>query len=79
MGQRRTELQKAVVEALVNSKAVDFEKVGNVLAKFGERAAITGDSIGALIHWRVIDVCIPPDPWQRGFELEQAAGPGAQG
>jgi hypothetical protein len=73
MPQKRTELQKEVVEALVSSKAVNFEAVGSVLAKFGARAALNGDAFGALVHWRVIDVCIPPEPYLiRSFDLEQS-------
>jgi hypothetical protein len=80
MPQKRTELQKEVVEALVSSKAVNFEAVGSVLAKYGARAAVTGDTFGALVHWRVIDICIPPDPWQRrGGEIDSATGGQAQG
>ena len=80
MPQRRTELQKEVVEALVSSKAVNFEAVGSVLAKYGARAALNGDTFGALVHWRVIDVCIPPDPFVlRGFDLEQSIGAQTKG
>lgn len=64
MSHHRTELQKEVAEALIQSKAVNFEVVGSVLTKFGARAALTGDAIGAIINWRMIDVCIPPDPYQ---------------
>jgi hypothetical protein len=61
MPKNRTELQREVVEALVQSKAVDFEATGQVLAKFGARAALTGDAIGVIINWRVMDLCIPVD------------------
>jgi hypothetical protein len=67
MSKRRTELQKEVVEALVSSKAVNIEAVGSVLAKYGARAALTGDALGVIIHWRVWDICIPP------FYVERAA------
>ena len=44
---RRSELQREVVENLIASKAIDFEIVGSVLAKYGSRAAIhVGDRIG---------------------------------
>ena len=66
---KRTELQTEVVNALVSSKALNFEAVGKVLAKYGERAAIAGDTFGAIIHWRVFDICIPPDPF-RGQVIE---------
>ena len=79
MSQRRTELQREVVEALVASKAVNFEVVGSVFAKYGNRAALTGDSFGAIVHWRVFDICIPPDPFGRAIEREQVAGGQANG
>jgi hypothetical protein len=60
MSNRRTELQREVVDALVQSKAFDFEAIGNVLGKYGARAALTGDSIGVVINWRVLHYCIPP-------------------
>lgn len=66
MSHHRTELQKEVAEALIQSKAINFEVVGSVLAKYGARAALTGEAIGAVINWRLIDVCIPPDPYQAG-------------
>lgn len=75
MSNKRTELQKEVVEALISSKAINFEVVGSVLAKYGARAALAGDSIGALIHWRAIDLCIPPDPFRVGDILEGGGGP----
>ena len=63
MPKNRTELQREVVEALVQSQAVNFEAAGQVLAKFGARAALTGDAIGFIINWRVMDLCIPPEPF----------------
>jgi hypothetical protein len=77
MPKSRTELQQEVVEALVATKAIDFEAVGNVLAKFGARAALAGDSIYAQIGWRMHDVCIPPEPFL--VELDKQAGPQTQG
>jgi|GraSoiStandDraft_29_1057270.scaffolds.fasta_scaffold92542_3 hypothetical protein len=64
MSNLRTELQREVAEALIASKAINFDAVGNLISKYGARAARTGDAIGAIIHWRVIDICIPPDPYQ---------------
>jgi hypothetical protein len=61
MSKRRTELQREVAEALISSKAVNFEGVGTVLAKYGARAALAGDAIGVVINFRVMDICIPVD------------------
>lgn len=75
MANKRTELQREIVEALVSSKAVNLEAVGSVLAKFGARAAVAGDAFGVLVHWRVYDICIPPflvDPIAMG-EAETSA------
>ena len=60
---RRAEIHKEVVEALVSSKAINFEAVGGVLSKYGARAAAAGESLGVVINWRVMDICIPPDPY----------------
>jgi len=60
MSQARTELQREVVEALVSTKAINFEVVGNVLSKFGARAALSGDALCFLVGKHAIDICIPP-------------------
>lgn len=60
MSNIQTELHKEVVDALVSSKAINFEAVGSILAKFGARAATTGDTIGVIIGHHVTDICIPP-------------------
>lgn len=81
MSQNRTELQKEVAEALVSSKAFNFEAIGSVLSKYGARAAISGDAIGVIIHRRVIDACIPVDFYDllRGVNLERTVGAQAKG
>jgi hypothetical protein len=66
MSHKRTELQREVAEALISSKALNFEIVGSVLSKYGARAALNGDAIGVIINWRLFDVCIPVDPYQAG-------------
>lgn len=63
MSMGRSELQREVAEALVASKAINFESVGAVLSKFGARAALTGEAIGVIINRRVMDICIPPEPY----------------
>lgn len=71
---KRTELQREVATALIEAKAINFDMVGSVLSKYGARAALNGDAIGAIVNWRVIDVCIPVDPYAvnvvRGFEAK---------
>jgi len=63
MSIQRSELQNEVARALVESKAVDFEAVGKVLSRFGARAALSGDTIGAIIGRKCMDICIPPEPY----------------
>ena len=71
---KRTKLQQEVVEALISTKAVDFEAVGSVLSKFGARAARNGDAIGVIINWRNIDACIPVDFEDFAGLLDRKAG-----
>ena len=79
MSHRRSDLQKEVIEALVSAKAVDFDAVGSVLSRFGAKAAVNGDAICAVIHWRMIDLCIPPEPFQRALDLERTLAGKANG
>jgi hypothetical protein len=69
---RRTELQQEVVQALLESKAVDFEALGAVFAKYGELVAREGSGLSVQLDWRFVhDTCIPPEPYaQRRFGLE---------
>ena len=67
MRNKRSELQNEVAEALVSSKAINFEVVGSIIAKYGARAVVNGDAIGAVITHRVFDVCIPVD-WSHVVE-----------
>lgn len=57
----RTELQREIAEALVSTKAINFEAIGSIIARFGARAATNGDGLGVIINHRVMDACIPPD------------------
>jgi hypothetical protein len=80
MSNKRTELQREVVEALVASKAINFEAVGSVLSKFAERAALAGDELGVIISWHVIDACIPPFPFHvQDIAIDRTIGQQAQG
>jgi hypothetical protein len=72
---QRTELQQEVVQALIESKAVDFEAAGSVLSKYGARAALEGSGLVFKVDKRFIpDLCIPVDferPGRFGLEAEQ--------
>lgn len=79
----RSELQREVAEALISTKAINFDAIGQVLTKFGERAARGGDGIGVIVNWRLIDVCIPVDwiirhdmPHFEAPHLDQGTMPG---
>lgn len=61
MPHQRTELQREVAEALISSKAINFEAVGSIIAKYGARAAANGDALGVIINHRIMDACIPVD------------------
>jgi hypothetical protein len=60
---RRSELQREVAAALIESKAINFDAINSVLTKYATRAALSGDAIGVIINHRLIDVCIPV-PWE---------------
>jgi hypothetical protein len=81
MSQHRTDLHKEVVEALISTKAVNFEAIGSVLSTYGSRAALTGDEIGVIINRHLIDLCIPVDfkNLLRGASLELTVGPQVKG
>jgi hypothetical protein len=65
--EQRTELHQEIVQALIDSKAVDFEAAGRVLAAFGARAALEGSGLAFNVNWRVVqDICIPPVIADRG-------------
>jgi len=60
--EKRTELQQEVIKALIESKAIDFEAAGSVLATYGARAALEGNGLAFNVNWRVVrDICIPPE------------------
>jgi hypothetical protein len=58
----RSAFQQQVVEALLESKAIDMTKVGATLSKFGERAALQGESLVSIINRNVMWNCGWPGP-----------------
>ena len=60
MTSARSELHQSVVDALLESKAIDLEAAAAVLGRFAKEAATTGTPIGFVVGHRVWDVCIPP-------------------
>jgi hypothetical protein len=70
MPEHRTALQQNVVEALVNSKAINLDLVGATLGKFGETALLRGESIVTIINRHAFWACGWPGP-----DIEIARGP----
>ena len=70
----RNELEQEVVDALIESKAIDFEAVASLVAQFGSRAAQSGSEFGVVINWRTLDVCLPPDPYRMVAEILATQG-----
>ena len=58
----RTELEQEIVNALVDSNAVNFDAIGSIIAKYGARAAKTGTSLSAVIDKHSIIACGWPGP-----------------
>ena len=59
---KRSAFHQHVVEALIESKAIDFTALGTIMGKFGERAALNGDSLVHIINKNVIINCGWPGP-----------------
>lgn len=58
----RSKLQQSVVEALLDSKAVDLESVSSVLGSFASEAARGGDDLVFIINKRNFWACGNPGP-----------------
>ncbi len=59
---KRSAFQQQVVEALLDSKAIDLTAVGATMSKFGERAAREGEALVQIINRNVIWNCGWPGP-----------------
>ena len=46
----RTAFQQKVVEALIESKAINLAAVGSTLSKFGTRAVLEGETLVTIIN-----------------------------
>lgn len=53
----RTELEQEIVDTLLETKAVNFEAIGKVIAKYGVRLAKTGTDFTAIINRNMIINC----------------------
>lgn len=60
--EHRSAFHQQVVEALVQSKAINLEAVGATMSKFGERAILQGESLVSIINRNSIWACGWPGP-----------------
>jgi hypothetical protein len=60
--QTRSAFQQQVVEELLHSKAINLEAVGATLSKFGERAALQGETLVTIINRNAMWNCGWPGP-----------------
>jgi uncharacterized protein YecA (UPF0149 family) len=59
---KRSAFHQQVVEALLDSKAIDLAAVGAVMSEYGERAARQGESLVQIINRNVFWNCGWPIP-----------------
>jgi hypothetical protein len=71
---RRSSFQQEVIEALVESKAIDFAGVGSTMSRFAERAALEGESLVTIINKNVIWNCGWPGPELDVLRAERQLG-----
>ena len=67
--EKRTEFQQQVVQALLDSRAVDLEVIGSTISKYAERAARDGESLVQIVNLKFFWACGWPGP-----ELDIAGG-----
>ncbi len=58
----RSAFQQQVIEALVESKAINVAAVGATFAKFGERALLHGETLVTIVNRNAIWNCGWPGP-----------------
>ena len=58
----RTELEQEIVNALIDTKAINLEAIGSIISKYGARAAKTGTNLVTIINKHVIINCGWPGP-----------------
>ncbi len=58
----RTELEQEIINAMIDTKAINLDAVGQVISKYGERAAKTGTDLATIINKNFIINCGWPGP-----------------
>jgi hypothetical protein len=66
----RTELERELVKSFIDTKAVDFEKIGSIISKFGARAATEGTDLAVIVTKNFLINCGWPGP-PIGREIER--------
>lgn len=57
----RSDFQNEIVRELFESKAINMEAINAVFSKYGERAAIEGESLVQIVNPKLHWICFPPD------------------
>jgi hypothetical protein len=65
----RTELEQEIVDAFIETKAVNFDAIGKIIAKYGARAAKTGTSLVNIINKNITINCGWPGPEIRQVQI----------
>jgi hypothetical protein len=60
--EKRTPFQQEVVEALLESQAINVEAMGSIFARFGAKALLEGESLAQIIGREAIWNCGNPGP-----------------
>ena len=58
----QSELQQEIVNTFIDSKAINFDAIGSLIAKFGARAAKSGIDLSVVVNKNVIWNCGWPGP-----------------
>lgn len=59
---KRSDFHQEVVDALLQSKAIDLTAMGSIMSKFGERAVRDGQDLVQIINRNVMRNCGWPGP-----------------
>ena len=58
----QSELQQEIVNTFIDSKAVNFEAIGSLIAKYGARAAKSGTDLSVIVNKFNMWACGWPGP-----------------
>jgi hypothetical protein len=68
--QVRLELEQEIVNTFIDSKAIDFDACGNIIAKFGARAARSGVDLTFIVNRYNMLACGWPGPEIRRLQTQ---------